>query len=74
VFRADKIKRAVADKAFEAFDVSPTVWVRRAWAEGGWWYEIEGELVDSGELYRTVRYKLGNAGTRYFEIRVKEIL
>ena len=71
----DKIKRAVCDKVFAVFngDASIEVW-RNPNRDDPILDKFEGEVVATEELYRVVRYKIGDAGTRYFEIRVKELL
>jgi hypothetical protein len=73
--RADKIKRAVARKAFQAFDINANVWVRRNPSNAlDGLDELEGEIVNTAELSRVIRIKVGDAvPPRYFEVRVKEL-
>lgn len=70
----DKIKRAVAEKLFDAFDTDANVYVFRSPSpQARVLDELKGEIVDSGDLYRTLRLQVGNA-PRYFELRVKELM
>lgn len=68
--RADKIKYAVAEKAFSRFEDSQLEVTNSHTGE----VEIlETQIVSGGELYRQIRVMVFGV-PRHFEIRVKEIM
>lgn len=72
--RADKIKRAVCELAFHSMDWQRTLFVPRNAEPNSPYDELEYNFANSGELFRVLRVKMGDAvPPRYFEIRVREM-